>query len=362
VAKRLPEILARYRELTEKLADPEVATDQARVREIVKERGLIERTAKLCEQYLDVRKQVVEAQEMAADPDEEVQAMANEELVELQKAQDVVVARLADEMGADEADRADSVIIEVRPGTGGDEAALFARDLFEMYRRFAEIQRFKTEVLDLQVTELGGLREATFSLSGRGIYRQLKFESGGHRVQRVPSTETQGRVHTSAATVAVLPEVPEIDIALKDEDVKIDKMRAGGPGGQKVNKTESAIRLTHIPSGIVVKCQDEKSQHKNLARAMRILKGRLFDKMRQERDDERAATRRSQIGSGDRSERIRTYNFPQDRLTDHRLGFNLHGLPNIMLGRLEPVIEALRERERVERLESLDLSELEELE
>ena len=201
-----------------------------------------------------------------------------------------------------------------------------------------------------------------FRSSGKEVYRNLKFESGGHRVQRVPSTETQGRVHTSAATVAVLPELAEVEIDLKDDDIKIDKMRAGGPGWQKVNKTESAIRLTHVPTGIVVKCQDEKSQHKNLARAMRILKTRLYDKARQEREAERAQARRSQIGSGDRSERIRTYNFPQDRLTDHRLGFNLHGLPNVMLGKLEPLIEALREHERQERLEALDLSELEELE
>ncbi len=357
---RLPEILARYRALDKSLADPDVASNSAKVREIMKERGKIERTAKLCEEYIQVRREMREAEELEAD--EEMRALAAEELETLRERQADIVEKLADEMGSDEADHAKSVIVEVRPGTGGDEAALFARDIFEMYRRFAEIHRFKFEVLDLQATELGGLREATFSVSGGDVYRNLKFESGGHRVQRVPSTESQGRVHTSAATVAVLPEAEKLEIELKDEDLKIDKMRAGGPGGQKVNKTESAIRITHEPSGIVVKCQDEKSQHKNLDRAMRILRSRLYEKMRLERERERAAERRSQIGSGDRSERIRTYNFPQDRLTDHRLGFNLHDLPSVMLGKLEPLIEALRKHERAERLEALDLSELEELE
>ncbi len=357
---RLPEIVARYRALDKSLADPDVAANPAKVRKIMKERGRMERTAKLCEGYIQVRREIREAEEL--ENDEEMKALAVEELETLRERQADIVGKLADEVGSDEADHAGSVIIEVRPGTGGDEAALFARDIFEMYRRFAEISRFKFEVLDLQATELGGLREVTFSVSGADVYRSLKFESGGHRVQRVPSTESQGRVHTSAATVAVLPEVEEVEIDLKDEDLKIDKMRAGGPGGQKVNKTESAIRITHEPTGIVVKCQDEKSQHKHLDRAMRILRSRIYERKRQERDRERAAQRRSQIGSGDRSERIRTYNFPQDRLTDHRLGFNLHDLPNVMLGRLEPLIEALRNNERAERLKALDLSELEELE
>jgi peptide chain release factor 1 len=267
---------------------------------------------------------------------------------------------LADEMGADEAEAAASVIIEVRPGTGGDEAALFAQELFELYRRFAEARRLKFEVLEFQATDLGGLREAIFSVSGKDVFRLLKFESGGHRVQRVPETETQGRIHTSAATVAVLPEAEEVEVDIKEEDLRIDTMRAGGPGGQKVNKTESAIRITHVPSGLVVKCQDEKSQHKNRARAMRILKTRLYDLMRMERDRERAATRKSQIGTGDRSQRIRTYNFPQDRLTDHRLDFNLFGLERIMAGDLEPVIDALRSKEKAERLKQLDPNDLEE--
>jgi peptide chain release factor 1 len=358
VSDRLPDILARYRELTKKLEDPAVSTNQAQVREIMKERGRLERRAHLYEQWLKKRQEIEDAEGLIAD--QEMREVAEEELTRLRPELAGLTEQLADEMGSDEAEQAKSVIVEVRPGTGGDEAALFANDLFDMYRRFAEIRRLKFEVLELQQTELGGVREAIFAVNGADVYRMLKFESGGHRVQRVPATESQGRIHTSAATVAVLPELEEVEVEIDPEDLKIDTMRAGGPGGQKVNKTESAIRITHVPTGIVVKCQDEKSQHKNKARAMRILKTRLYENMRQERDRERAAARKSQIGSGDRSQRIRTYNFPQDRLTDHRLDFNLHGLPDIMLGKLEPLIEALRTQEKAARLKELDLEELEE--
>jgi len=356
VDDRLPEILARYRELTRMLEDPEIATQPARVREIAKERGRLERRALLYEKWLQTRREIKDTEALLAD--EEMRDAAEEELARLQAEFDRLTEEVADEMGADEAESATSVIMEIRPGTGGDEAALFASDLFDMYRRFAEIKRMKIEVLELQKTELGGLREAIFALTGPGVFRMLKFESGGHRVQRVPTTETQGRIHTSAATVAVLPEFEEVEVDIRPEDLRIDTMRAGGPGGQKVNKTESAVRITHLPTGLVVKCQDEKSQHKNKARAMRILKSRIYDHLRQQRDRERAIARKSQIGSGDRSERIRTYNFPQDRLTDHRLDFNLHGLPVIMAGELDPLIEALRKKERAERLKALDLDSL----
>jgi len=350
----LPEILRRYRELTDALSDPAKAANP----EIHKERGRLEKRAQLYAEWTGVCAEIEETKSLLEDP--ELGEVAKEELVVLdQKKQDLTL-QLADEMGSDEADSAKSVIIEIRPGTGGDEAALFARDLFEMYRRFAELHRFKFEALDVQSTDLGGLREATFSIKGKEVYRMLKFEAGGHRVQRVPQTETSGRVHTSAATVAVLPELEDIEVDLKPEDLKIDTMRAGGPGGQKVNKTESAIRITHIATGIVVKCQDEKSQHKNRARAMRILKSRIYEQMRFERDSARAAARKGQIGSGDRSQRIRTYNFPQDRLSDHRLDVNLHGLPDILLGKLDPLIDLLRRNEKAERLKALDLGELEE--
>ncbi len=354
----LPEVLARYRELTSLLENPEVATNQARVREIVKERGQLQGRAVKYEEWLSKRAEIASTQALLEDP--EMAEMAQEELATLEPQLLALTEDLADEMAADEAESAKSVIIEIRPGAGGDEAALFAGELFEMYRRWAEASRFKTEVMDIQRTELGGLREVTFSVKGKGVYRALKFESGGHRVQRVPATETQGRVHTSAATVAVLPEAEAVEIDIKEEDLKIDTMRAGGPGGQKVNKTESAIRITHVPTGIVVKCQDEKSQHKNRARAMRVLSSRLYERMRAERDAKRAATRKAQVGSGDRSERIRTYNFPQDRCSDHRLDFNLPRLPDIMQGKIDPLIEALRKKEKAMRLAELDLGELEE--
>jgi len=360
VTASLPEILARYRELTKKLEDPEIAANPAKVREILKERGRLEGRARKYEGWLAARDEIRDTESLL--DDEELRAVAEEELEGLKARLKELTADLADEIAGDEAEAASSVIMEIRPGTGGDEAGLFAQALFEMYRRFAEIHRFKVEVLQLQRTDLGGLREAIFSVSGKGVYKLLKYESGGHRVQRVPATETQGRVHTSAATVAVLPELEEVEVEINPDDLKIDTMRAGGPGGQKVNKTESAIRITHLPTGIVVKCQDEKSQHKNRAQAMRILKSRLYERMRRERDRERAQTRKTQIGSGDRSERIRTYNFPQDRCTDHRLDFNLPRIADIMMGKLEPLIDALRRKERALRLEELDLEELEETE
>ncbi|MGH7163807.1 MAG: peptide chain release factor 1, partial [Planctomycetota bacterium] len=353
----LPAILARFRELSASLADPEVAGAPSRLREVLKERGRLARPAELFQEWLDTRQAIRDTERLAADP--EMSALAEEELGKLRSRLAGLTEKLADELASDEADRAESVIMEVRPGIGGDEAALFARDLLEMYRRFAESHRLRFDLLELQATDLGGIREAIFSVSGPDVYRMLKFESGVHRVQRVPTTEAQGRLHTSAATVAVLPEVQEVDVVIRPEDVQIDTMRAGGPGGQKVNKTESAVRVTHVPTGIVVKCQDEKSQHKNKARALRILQARVQEKLRQDRARERAAARKSQIGTGVRSERIRSYNFPQDRLTDHRLDFNLHDLPNVMLGRLDPLVEAVRAKEREERLEALDLRELE---
>jgi len=354
---RLPEILARWRALGELLSDPDVAANTARVREVLRERAKLDRPARLFEDWLALRGEIAKAEPLLADP--ELGPLAREELDKLTARYAVLSETLADEAASDEADRADSVIMEVRPGIGGDEATLFARELMEMYRKFAEARGYKFEMLELQATELGGVREAVFSIAGREAYRTFKFEAGGHRVQRVPETETQGRIHTSAATVAVLPELEDVEADLKEEDLRIDTMRAGGPGGQKVNKTESAVRITHIPTGVVVKCQDEKSQHKNKARAMRILKSRVYDMRRMQAERERAAARKTQIGSGDRSERIRTYNFPQDRLTDHRLSENLHGLPGIMMGRLDPLVEALRKEERAERLKALDLKELE---
>ncbi|MEZ6086637.1 MAG: peptide chain release factor 1 [Pirellulaceae bacterium] len=237
-------------------------------------------------------------------------------------------------------------VMEIRSGTGGDEAALFARDLFEMYRKHAEAVGWKTEILDSSATELGGFKEITLAFEGEGVFRDLQYESGGHRVQRVPETETQGRVHTSAATVAVMPEPEDVEITLKPDDYRIDKFCASGPGGQHVNKTESAIRLTHHETGIVVQCQDEKSQHKNLAKALRVLKTRIYEQKRAEELAKRADTRKSLIGSGDRSQRIRTYNFPQNRLSDHRINLTLYKLDQIIAGDLQPVTDAMIEYDR----------------
>ena len=240
--------------------------------------------------------------------------------------------------------------MEIRAGTGGDEAALFAGDLFGMYQRYADTQKWKLEVINVNPSDIGGYKEITFSVTGEGAFHQLQFESGGHRVQRVPETETQGRIHTSAATVAVLPEATEIEVNILPEDLRIDTFHASGPGGQKVNKTESAIRITHLPTGTVVQCQDEKSQHKNKAKAMRVLRSRVLEAKQRQAQQERAEQRRTLIGSGDRSERIRTYNFPQNRITDHRVNVSIHKLDQIIQGNLEELISALLEFDRQERL------------
>jgi peptide chain release factor 1 len=242
------------------------------------------------------------------------------------------------------------LIMEIRAGTGGDEAALFAGSLFEMYKRFVENRRWKWEVIEGHPTDLGGFKDVTLSITGEGAFHQLQFESGGHRVQRVPETETQGRIHTSAATVAVLPEASEIEVEFGPDDLRVDTFHASGPGGQKVNKTESAIRITHLPTNTVVQCQDEKSQHKNKAKAMRVLRSRVLEAMQREAAEARADQRRTLIGSGDRSQRVRTYNFPQNRITDHRINLSIHKLDQVMQGNLDELVDALIEFDRQERL------------
>jgi peptide chain release factor 1 len=272
--------------------------------------------------------------------------MAGEELELVRTQREALWTELLNAtIGGEDANR-DRCVMEIRAGTGGEEAALFARDLYEMYKRFADLRGWKVEIMDASASERGGFKEIILGFEGEHVFRDLQFESGGHRVQRVPETETQGRIHTSAATVAVMAEPEDVEVDLKPEDYRIDKFNASGPGGQHVNKTESAIRLTHFETGIVVQCQDEKSQHKNLAKALRVLKSRIYDKKREEELKKRSDQRKSLIGSGDRNERIRTYNFPQNRLTDHRINLTLYKLGDIIAGNMQPVTDAMLEHER----------------
>ena len=351
----LEQKLARFEELERLLQAPDIAADIDRMIELQREHGGLTRVATQVRAFYELEENLAAAREMAdEETDADARAYAESEVADLETQRETAAADLEELAAAGDAATRGSLIMEVRSGAGGDEAALFARDLFEMYRSYCERSGWKLEVIDSSATDLGGFREITFSVSGEGAFLNLQFESGGHRVQRVPETETQGRVHTSAATVAVLPEANEVEVELDPQDLQIDTMRAGGPGGQKVNKTESAVRITHVPSGIVVKIQDEKSQHKNRAKAMRVLRSRLLEKRESEANAARADARRTLIGSGDRSERVRTYNFPQNRVTDHRIGLSVHKLDQVMQGDLEELIGGLLEFDRQERLNAAE--------
>ncbi|MEM6798207.1 MAG: peptide chain release factor 1, partial [Planctomycetota bacterium] len=333
--------LARFEQLENDLVNPEVLADGERLAATAREHGGLAKLATKYRRFKEVTDQVAEAREMVAGKDAELRELAEMELPELVAEREALWDELLDlTIGGDDANRT-RCIMEIRAGTGGDEAALFARDLYEMYKRHAEQRRWKMEIMDHSATELGGFKEISLGIEGEGVFRELQYESGGHRVQRVPETETQGRVHTSAATVAVMAEPEDVEIDLKPDDYRVDKFGASGPGGQHVNKTESAIRLTHHETGIVVQCQDEKSQHKNLAKAIRVLKSRIYDHRQQEELKKRADERKTLVGSGDRSQRIRTYNFPQNRLTDHRIGLTLHKLDQIIAGDLQMVTDAM---------------------
>ena len=344
--------LARYDELERQLQDPAVHADIDMMLEIQREHGGLMKIALKVRKFNSLEEDLQVAKEMYWEENEShSRAAAKVELDLIETDYDVLRQELEDMVLSGDTLTRGSMIMEIRAGTGGDEAALFARDLFEMYRRFFEIRGWKFEILDLEAGELGGMKEVSMSVTGEGCYHWMQFESGGHRVQRVPETEAQGRVHTSAATVAVMAEPTAVEVVIRTEDLQVDTMRAGGPGGQKVNKTESAVRITHLPTGVVVKCQDEKSQHKNRATAMRLLRSRILEAKQKEQAKERENERRTLIGSGDRSERIRTYNFPQNRLTDHRIGLTVHKLDQIMLGALDDVVNALVEFDKSERLQ-----------
>jgi len=344
----LEQKLQRFDELEKQLVDPEVLANPAMMSAVAREHGSLARLATKYRRFKELNAQIAEAKQLAEESDPEMRELAEAELPELKEEREALWGELLDmTVGGEDASRS-RCVMEIRAGTGGDEAALFARDLYEMYKRYAESQAWKVEVMNANPTELGGFKEIVLGLAGEGVYQKLHYESGGHRVQRVPETEAQGRIHTSAATVAVMAEPEDVEITLSPDDYREDIFHASGPGGQHVNKTASAIRLTHLETGIVVSMQDEKSQHKNRAKALRVLKTRLYERKREEEDRKRSDERKSKIGSGDRSQRIRTYNFPQNRLTDHRINLTLYKLDSIMAGGLDPVMEALLEYERQE--------------
>lgn len=350
---KLDFIVEKYKEMSLKVSDPEVISDQPTWQRYIKDMGEMEPIVKKYEEYKNAKEELTMAKEiLETENDEELRDLAkmevndNEEKIEL-LSEELRILLIPKDPNDDK-----NVILEVRAGTGGEEAALFGQDLLRMYMRYAERHRWKTELIDINDTGMGGIKEAVVMIKGKGAYSRLKYESGVHRVQRVPETESSGRIHTSAATVAVLPEVEDVDVALDPNDVRVDVYRASGNGGQCVNTTDSAVRLTHMPTGLVVTCQDEKSQIKNKEKAFKVLKARLYDLKLQEQQSEIAAERKSQIGSGDRSERIRTYNFPQGRCTEHRIGMTLYKLDAILDGDIDEIIDGLITNDQAEKMKA----------
>ncbi len=341
----------KYEQLSKSISDPDIIADQDKWRKLCKEQSDIEPIVEKYREYKEAKKNLEQAQELLkSEDDKDFLKMIQEEIEEAKKIIENCEHELKILLIPKDANDDKNVIVEIRGGAGGDEAALFAADLYRMYTMYAEGRRWKTEVLSSNTTGIGGIKEILFMISGNGAYSRLKYESGVHRVQRVPATESGGRIHTSTVTVAVLPEIDDVEVEINQNDLRIDVFRAGGPGGQCVNTTDSAVRITHIPTGLVVSCQDEKSQHKNKEKGMKILRSRLYDLMQQKQHDEIASERKSQVGTGDRSERIRTYNFPQGRISDHRIGITIYKLEAFLNGNLDEIIDALITNAQSEKL------------
>jgi peptide chain release factor 1 len=352
---RLQAVEDRYDRLNELLSDPSIVNDLNKLRDYSKEQSDIQDTVVAYREYKVVQEQIKEAKEMLNEKlDPEMRDMVKEELSELEDQIEELEARLRILLIPKDPNDDKNVIMEIRGAAGGDEAALFAGDLYHMYSKYAESQGWKTEVIDASTTGVGGYKEIIFMITGQGAYSKLKYENGAHRVQRVPETESGGRIHTSTATVACLPETEEVEIEIHDKDIRVDTFASSGPGGQSVNTTMSAVRLTHLPTGTVVSCQDEKSQIKNKAKAMKVLRARVYDKFQREAQAEVDQQRKSAVGTGDRSERIRTYNFPQNRVTDHRIGLTIQKLDQILQGKLAEIINALILEEQSSKLESIE--------
>lgn len=350
--EKLAEVEKRYEQLEQMLSDPQLLSQQKEYSRVAKERAELEELVSCYREWKRTEQEIEENRELLKEKDEALRELAKEELSTLREKKEELESRVKILLLPKDPNDNKNVILEIRAGTGGEEAALFAAALFRMYSRYAESRRWRVEVMSSNPTGLGGFKEIITLIEGRGAYSRLKFEGGVHRVQRVPATEASGRIHTSAVTVAVLPEADEVEVEIDPKDLRIDVFRSSGPGGQSVNTTDSAVRVTHLPTGLVVSCQDEKSQHKNKAKGLKILRARLLEKKQQEQRSEIAATRRLMVGSGDRSERIRTYNFPQGRVTDHRINLTLYKLDRIVEGELDEVVEALITHHQAEALQA----------